>query len=101
MGGKNAPEKKKKALQPKEIIENVFIDYFDAYKMRKDFLKSGDESVNNLEFNLISYNETIENIEKDRNIKKILLEEKYFHNHSGVNFQIINLNKKNFLFSII
>lgn len=65
-------------------MEDVFIDYFDAYKMRKDYLKSGDESVNSLEFNLISYNETIENIEKDRNVKKILQEEKYFHDHPNV-----------------
>jgi hypothetical protein len=70
-------------LLPKSIIEDVFIDYFDAYKIRKEYLKSGDESVNNLEFNLISYNETIENIEKG-SIKKILLEEKYFHDHPEV-----------------
>lgn len=77
-------------MLPKQIIEDSFIDYFDAYKIRKDYLKSSNESVNNLEFNLISYNETIENIEKDRNIKKILQEEKYFHDHPEVISQLIN-----------
>jgi len=67
----------------------IFLDYFEAFKKKKDHLKSNDEDINNLEFNLISYNETIENLEKDRNVKKILIEENFLCKNPEVNFYFL------------
>ncbi len=68
------------------MIEKYFNDYFDSFKIRKDNIKSNDENVNSLEFNLITYNETLENIEKDKTIKKIINEEEYLNINPRVRF---------------
>jgi len=68
------------------VIEKYFNDYFDSFKIRKDNIKSNDENVNSLEFNLITYNETLENIEKDKTIKKIINEEEYLNINPRVRF---------------
>lgn len=67
-----------------EKIKEIFLDYFDAFKNRKENLSSKEEDINKLDFNLISYNEAIENLEKNPKINFILKEEKYFNENENV-----------------
>ncbi len=76
----------KKSDKKAHFSDEHFLDFFEAFKSRKDFIKSADEEVNKLEFNLISYNETLDNIERDKIYSKVLKEEKFFNDNKDVNF---------------
>ena len=66
-------------------MENLFKDFFTSYKKRKERTRTNDEFINKeIDFNLLTYIETLENLEKDPLTKSILEEEKFFKNDSEV-----------------